>query len=68
VRGRCHPCAGEGSEFHLFFKYPDTQRWGGELLKSKWQHIKDERAIRKILNDKNSTELRKLGTIACNPK
>jgi hypothetical protein len=68
AKGRCHPCAGEEGEFHLLLKYPETQRWGEKLMKSKWQHIKEERAIGKILTVKNATELRKLGTIACSTK
>jgi hypothetical protein len=56
------------SELYLFFKYLETQRWGEELLKRKWQHMKEERAIRKILTFKNGTVLRTLGTIPCNTK
>ena len=68
AKGRCHSCAAEESEFHLFLKYPETERWGYVCLKSKWQHIKEEREIREILTVKNALELRELGTIACNIK
>jgi hypothetical protein len=55
--GRSHPCAGWESELHLFLKYPETQKWGEEVLKNKWQHIMEEGTIRKILPVKSATEL-----------
>jgi hypothetical protein len=41
---------GEERVLYLLLKYPETERWGYERLKSKWQDIKDEKAIRKILS------------------
>jgi len=65
AKGRCHSCAGEESELYLLLKCPKTQKWGEEFLSRKWHHIKQEITTRKMLTDKNDTELRQLGTIAC---
>jgi hypothetical protein len=43
-------------------KCPESQRWIEVVLNSKWQHINEEVAIRKILTVKNATEQRNLGT------
>jgi hypothetical protein len=51
--GRCLLYAGEESELHLLLKFTKIQRWGEELLKRKWPHIKEEVAIRKILTVKS---------------
>jgi hypothetical protein len=37
------------SESHLLLKGPGTQRYSEELLKSKWPHVNEEMADRKIL-------------------
>jgi hypothetical protein len=49
ANGRSPSRSGEERECNLLLKYPETERWGYECLKRKWQHIKDEKAIRKIL-------------------
>lgn len=56
--------AGEESDSHLLMKYPETQRWREELLKSDWPHINEEIAIRKTLTNKSATKQRNLGTFA----
>lgn len=59
-------CEGGGreSEMHLLLKCPETQRLGEEFLNRNWHGIKEEVATRKILTEKNATELRDLGIIA----
>lgn len=59
-RDRWLQCTGDDSESHLFLKYIETQRWRGEVLKSKWVYINEAIAIRKILTVKNATWTEKL--------
>jgi hypothetical protein len=47
-RGRRLLCAKE-SESHLLMKCTEMQRWREELLNSKWLHINEKMAVRKIL-------------------
>lgn len=60
---RCHLCVQENKS-HLLLKCPGTQRWREELLNSKWSHIKEETALREILNVKTATEQRNLSILA----
>jgi len=67
-KGRCLLCPGDESESHLFLKCTETQRCREEVLRSKWLHINEEIAIRKIrvFTVKNATEQRNLVTLAYN--
>jgi hypothetical protein len=54
---------GEESESHLLLKCPGTQRWREEFLRSKWPHINEEIARRKILTGSKVKKLRNLGAL-----
>jgi hypothetical protein len=57
-------CAEEESESRLLLTCPERQRWREEFLKSKWPHINEEIALRKILAGSKANELRNLGALA----
>ena len=46
---QCHFSKRKRNEFEFTYIY-QTQRWGEELLNSKWPHISEETALRKILS------------------
>jgi hypothetical protein len=48
VPGRFLLCVGEESKSHLLLKYPETQRWREEFLRSKWLQTSEDIALRKI--------------------
>jgi hypothetical protein len=42
----------EEKDSHLLMKYPETEKWRKELLKSEWMCINEEIAVRKALTRK----------------